>query len=134
MEPLSVICIVLGIAIIVSRGPLILAPDATLDAYRGLIASNTRVRVIGLFLLTLGGPTIALTRGGEGGAQILGLFGWLLTVGGLMLELFPSAYRRLGTSALDFTSTSIDSAIVRVLGAIAVGIGGVLVYAGLFAF
>ncbi len=128
MKELAIVSIVLGSVIILSRGPLVLAPDATLRVYRKLLATNTRVRIMGTCMLPLSVAMIVLAQGSElTAAWIISVIGWymaLMTV--FVLLIFPSAYRQLALSLLEAVSQAI-----RPLGAIGVGIGVLFIWLGL---
>ena len=86
MDSLSIICIVVGILVIVGRGPLIFAPRATLRFYdRVFLSTNARVRAVGVGFATL---AMALLFSDFGEGVLAGLrhtFGWLMTT----VALFP---------------------------------------------
>ncbi len=132
MSALGIACIVLGILVILSRGPPIFAPEATLRVYRNLIATNARLRVVGFVLAALGAALVRSGWGVDGLAtQALSVLGWLLCFAGLAALLFPGPWRRVGDSVLSSASESVDTALLRVLGVIAVAVGAAVVYLGL---
>ena len=64
MDSLSIICIVVGALVILKRGPLMFAPNATLRFYdRLFLSTNARVRAAGVVIATLAwlssSPTLA---------------------------------------------------------------------------
>lgn len=138
MEPISILCVLIGMLIMLLRAPLIFAPIATLDLFEGLITSNTKIRVLGF---VIGAPALGLIAfadgsGGVGGANALkGLLlavGWLLAGVTVVLLLAPGLYRSFAASILAAMRRSVDTAFIRALGVIGVSIGAALVYAGLF--
>ncbi len=133
MSHLALVSIALGTIVIATRGPLVFAPASTLGTYRNLIRSNARVRVWGVFGILLGLAMISAASGSEGvGAWVIWIWGYLaLAVCGLFLLPFASAYRQV---AEVFFGMLEDSDLVRLLGAVAVAIGALLVYLGLFVF
>ena len=132
MEPISVICILIGIAVIVNRGPLIFAPKATLRFYDRLISSNAGLRVICIGLLPLAVPLIALPLGDRAAAVILHLLGWLWAAVSLWLFAAPNSYARLARGVLGHFESSLDDTALRVIGLLAVAIGVTMVYFGLY--
>ena len=128
MDLLSVVCIALGALAIVSRGPLLLAPEATVRVYRRLIASGARVRVGGLVAgLLAAGILVGASRRGGSGATVASVLGWLLGALALLPLLAPASYQRI---AFDLLSV-LDPGALRALGAMGVGLGIVLIGLGL---
>jgi uncharacterized protein YjeT (DUF2065 family) len=132
VDALSVLCILLGVLIIVTRGPMIVAPRATLRFYERLLSTDARVRGIGLVIGPLAVALVAFTSGEEGAAGILRALGWLSAAATLWLLAVPSSYRRLAQGVLDFFESSVDPAIVRIIGLLAVAIGVALIYVGIY--
>ena len=131
MDALGIACIVVGVLVILARSPLIFAPEATLRVYRSLIATNARLRVVGFVLAALGAALVRSGSGVEGLAtQALFVLGWLLCFAGLAGLLFPGLWRRVIDSVLSIASESVDTALLRVLGVIAVAVGAAVVYLG----
>ena len=131
MSALAIASIAFGILIIATRAPLVFAPVATLGAYRGLLASDSRVRILGGFAIVLGLALALSARGVEGvAAGILGGLGWILVVMSALLPIaFPRFYRELAASLLD----AIEDA-APALGALGVAFGILFVYLGLAVF
>ena len=131
MDPLAIVCFVIGIVIIAFRGPLIFAPQRTLRFYESVIATDARARLLGAILAAMG---VAILVSGSGTAvfpfRVLGGFGWLLTVAGALVLLFPPTYRRIGYSVLEFTKRSVGPIVLRAIGVIAVAIGVAFIYLG----
>jgi hypothetical protein len=79
MPELAVLSIALGLLIAVARGPMVVAPRATLAAYRRVLETDVRVRMLGVGLASLGLGLIVFARGSDAGAaRFLFAFGWLL--------------------------------------------------------
>jgi hypothetical protein len=66
MNELSLVYVAVGVLVIVVRGPLIFAPAATIDFYRRLLATDARVRVMGVVVGAVGLALIAEGRGSGG--------------------------------------------------------------------
>lgn len=132
MDYLSILCILIGTLIIATRGPLILAPRAMLRVIRGLISTDARLRGIGLVLVVLAAAPLLLPIGEGAVAGGLYALGWLLAVASLWLLTAPGSYRLVAQGVLDYVDSSVDEAIVRILGIFAVAIGVGLVYVGLY--
>ena len=95
MDSLSIICIAVGILVIVSRGPLIFAPSATLRFYdRWLFSTNARFRAFGVVIATL---VMALLFSDFGGGVLAGFLhavGWVLGTVALFVLVLPNVLRR----------------------------------------
>ena len=123
----SVLMIVLGVVIIATRGPLIIAPARTLELYRNLVTG--RPRVFGGILL-LSGLAIVLSLSGETGqaARIVTYAGWLLVAVSLIPLMVPSAWCSVATLMLAIMD---EPAIARSIGVVAVVFGAGVVYYGI---
>ncbi len=128
MNTVAIICIVLGILIIVTRGPLIVAPQATVRVYRKILEKPAQVRIMGLALALLALVVVRATANEPGLlAAILNVLGWLiLVVGGLMLTLFPNVAQSIVYRVLD----ALSDTLLRGAGLVAVGLGLFLIYLG----
>lgn len=132
MEPLSILCVLIGVVIVIVRAPMVFAPRATLRLFDRLISTDTGIRGIGLAIAPLALALVVLA-GGEGvAAGILHALGWLFSGATLWLLVAPGSYRRLARSVLGYFEASAGLAIVRILGLVAVAIGGALIYVGVY--
>ncbi|MCP4007334.1 MAG: hypothetical protein GY725_24390 [bacterium] len=131
---MSAVCIVLGILIIASRAPLVFAPQATLLFYRQMVATNGRVRALGVVVAGLGLAMLISGRNSDAGAELaLFWFGvFMSAVAGGLLLILPGAYRTMAAGVLDFMGDpeSADLAVTRVAGVFGVAVGGFFVYLG----
>jgi hypothetical protein len=132
MPELAVVSIALGILIVVARGPMVVAPQATLGAYRRVLETDARVRMLGVGLASLGLGLIVFARGSDAGAaRFLFVFGWLLAAIAVLFGLIlTSFFRRIASSFVNFLDDSIDSAILRITGVIALGVATFFIYLG----
>jgi hypothetical protein len=126
----SIICLWLGAAIVLSRGPLIFAPAETLRVYERLVATDGRVRLLGVFSGALAAGVLATTGGPEGAAFWLSMLGWLWAGAAVWLLVHPSGYRRLAEGFLELGREGTDPALMRLLGLFGVAIGVWLVSVG----
>ncbi len=129
MSELSLVYVAIGILVVAVRGPLVFAPAATIDLYRRLLATDARVRVMGVAVGAVGLALIAEGRGSGIATQILFTFGWFMAAVALFFVILPAPYRRLAASVLDFAA-GISSSVSRVAGMIGVLIGAFLIYLG----
>ncbi len=132
MSELAIVCVGLGLLTIVTRGPLIFAPQRTIEVYRRVIRSEAGTRAIGALVVVLGAALVLAGRGAEPSwTGLLLILAVLMVGGGVVVLLWPSLFRRLAETMLDMFS---DSAVLRVFGVLAVGIGVGLIYLGLRVF
>ena len=133
MDSLSIMCIVLGTLTIVSRGPLIFAPSVTLRSYdRLIISTNARFRAFGVVIATLAMALLFLSFGEGALAGFLHAVGWVVAAMALLMLVVPNVSRRLLSAMFDYLENSVDDAIVRILGLLAVVVGAVLIYVGVY--
>ncbi len=133
MDSLSVICIVIGIVTIVSRGPLIFAPRATLRVYdRWITSTNARFRAFGVAIATLAMALLLLSFGEGALAGFLHIVGWVVAAMALSMLVVPNVSRRFLCAIFGYIENSVDDAIVRVLGLLAVAVGAALIYVGVY--
>lgn len=133
MNSLSVLCIILGTVIIVTRGPLIFSPSATLRAADRLILStNTRLRTWFACVAILGVALLTLPSGEGLLPKFLEALGWLTAIAGFGCSLFPDALRRFARIVFTFIENSVDDVIMRLLGVLSALAGLALVYAGIY--
>jgi hypothetical protein len=121
--------ILLGVFIIISRGPLAIWPAATREVYHRLLKTNLRVRLFGLALLPLPVVMILVNQGGpEDAAIILTGLGYLfICIVLVFLLLIPGIYRLIADAVLE----GMDTVILRGVGVIGIVIGILLIYTGL---
>jgi uncharacterized protein YjeT (DUF2065 family) len=133
MSALAIVTTVWGVLIVLTRGPLIFAPQATLGMYRKLLETDARIRVLGACVVALGVALAVSARGvDQTAAQVLFAIACLMALGAaIFLLLFPSAYREL---AYTFLAAVEDPTTLRAIGVLGVGIGAILIYLGLWSF
>ena len=124
MEPLGWATLALALLVIVSRGALLVAPEATVRLLGSLTATPARIRLFGTLFVALG-AALALTAPSAADSPPnasagLTLLGWLLLVVSLWQLVWPRGYQFL---VAGFLKTFTDTAVLRVLGAMGTGIG-----------
>jgi hypothetical protein len=62
MEPIAIVTALLAALYIVGRGPLVIAPAATVEVYRRMLSSSGRIRVFGSSLALLAVPLVVSAR------------------------------------------------------------------------
>jgi hypothetical protein len=126
------LCIVVGAFIIVVRAPMVFAPSAALRFFSWLVSTDARIRGLALVIAPLALALIVLTRAQGAVAGALHVLGWGFAAATLWLLAAPGSYRLVARGVLDFMESSIDMAIVRMLGLVAVSIGVALIYVGIY--
>jgi len=120
-------CLLLALFIIVLRGPLIFAPEATLVFYMSkILPSPTRMRVLGVAMLIVALALVATTlqRTDETLPVIIFLLGVLLAAGSLVLLGAPAFAGRLVAATLSW----FGPIMLRIVGIVSVAIALLLVY------
>jgi hypothetical protein len=134
VNKVGIISIVPGVAVVCSRGALLVAPAATLRWFEGLIRTNGRTRAFGMVILALGASIVwAGSTEHSSLATILLIAGWAFVgVSTLALVLFPTVHRTIAEAVLP-SDTDADLSGWRILGLVGVLIGGALIYFGALA-
>ena len=127
---LSVFCVSLGVLIIVTRGPMLIAPAWMTRFLHKFVETDGRIRAIALFAGPLAFASITLPLGHGAAAGVLRVFGWIWAATTVWLLVTPGSYRNLVHAFLRFFESSGELSM-RVLGLIAVGAGVWLVDYGL---
>lgn len=127
MNILPTACIVFGILIILGRGPLLIAPETTLNIIRGFISKTRNLRIIGCSTLLIGVIliTTAVKTPQVYPVTVLSL-GCLFAVVGGLLVLIPSVIQKLAVLIWSMSARQ-----ARVLGVISVLLGAYLIYLGI---
>ena len=126
MSTAGIVTMFLGAFIVCIRGPLLLAPAATLRWFGEAIKTKSRTRVLGAFVVLITVPMMwsgVLENSGLANVLfILGVFIFVVSIP--MLVLFPSAYMSIAGSFLpsDSGSNLFGWRIVGLVSAI-IGIG-----------
>lgn len=124
MSPLAVVVAFLAVGIIVVRGPLAFAPEATVDRLRRwFFSTETRMRKVGLGILVLmAAPlilTVRMTPPAHPGVFWFEALGWLAAVGGVFVIALPKPARRLVEAILGGAPTP----VLRVVGVANIAFG-----------
>jgi len=120
MSNLAFVSILFGAIIILIRGPIIFAPEASRKFFLKLLfSSNTRIRLMGIFAVALGLIMIYAAQGDDHtAALIIKYFGWFLVI--VAVFIFVNIMENM------------DALILRIIGIFSVGIGALFIYLGLF--
>ena len=134
MDSLSIICVIVGALVILTRGPLIFAPSATLRFYdRWLLSTNARFRVFGVVFATLA-MALLFSDFGEGVlAGLLHTFGCSMATVALLFLVLPNVFRRFFQTIFGYIEKSVDKRIMRIVGFLGVVFGLARIYVGVYA-
>ncbi len=132
MDPLSILCVLLGTLIIAGRAPMVFAPAAVLRFNKKLLSTDARTRGFAVVLTPLAVAVIALPLGEGAVAGFLRVVGWVWAAAALWVLASPGSFRRLVGGVLDYFESSVDEAVVRMIAAVAVAIGVALIYFGIY--
>ena len=134
MSKVGIVAIFLGVLIAFGRGPLLLAPSATLRWFKTAIETEARTRMLGMFAILIGSlmtwAGIDQGSGLESIMFIVGVFIVVVTIPALLL--FPSAYMSVASSMLPADA---DTSLFgwRIVGFVNIVIGVALIRAGMVA-
>ncbi len=131
MDAASLFCIGLGILIIASRAPLIVAPRAVLGWFqRTAFETNTRARIFAVVMAAMAAGLILLDFGAGVIPSLFEGWGWLTAAVTLWALLFPGLFRRFYNGAMDFFEHSVDDALLRGMGVLGLLFGLWMIYFG----
>jgi hypothetical protein len=132
VDHLALVSVVAGAVMIVARGPMIVAPSVTVNAYRWLLGSHARIRAMGVFIAPLGLAMVLSSQGADqGAAWFISILGWLFLLATVFLLIFASFYQKLALGVMDAVD---DPVVLRFLGAIGGLFGAFLIYLGIGVF
>ena len=124
MSPLAVVVAYLAVVIIVVRGPLAFAPEATADRFRRwFFSTEARLRLVGIGMLVLMAAPLILTARMTPPAHPdvvwFEALGWLATVAGALVIALPKPICRLAEAIL----VGVPTPVLRVLGVANIAFG-----------
>jgi len=133
MSTVGIVTIALGVLIVVGRGWLLVAPEATLGWFKETIASNARLRMFGAFLMASGAAMVWASASEDSGlGTFLTIFGWgILVISAPLLVLFPGVYRAIANPFMP--SDTSGYFLWRFAGLAGAAIGVLIIYFGVLA-
>ena len=132
MDPLSTLCVLIGALIIAGRGPMIFAPVATLRFANTLLSTDARIRGSAVVPTALAVAILALPLGAGEVAGILRFLGWAWAATALWMLASPDSFRYLVGGVTGYFESSVDGAVLRMIGVVSVALGVALIYFGLY--
>lgn len=134
MNAVGIVSIVLGVLILFSRGPSLVAPARFLAWFRNLVSTNRGLRRLGAPILVLGLTMIWAGASEESGlANVLVIVGFAFVgTSMVLLLLFPSAYRAMIESLIPEDTSGVLN-FIRLKGLVGTIIGVFFVYYGALA-
>ena len=133
MSAVGIVTIALGVLGVCEGGGLLVAPEAYFGWLKETIASNARIRMLGAFVMALGGAVVWASTSED---SVLGIFltiyGWVcLAFSGPLIVLFPGVYRAI-TNPFMPSDTS-NFFLWRCAGLASVPVGVFIIYFGVLA-
>ena len=132
MNTLSNLFVGLGVLVIVGRGPLAFDPSRTFRAYRSFFMTNARVRAWGVVVALLAAALLLLPLGEGMLSDIFYVFGWIIAALALVTLFVPKILKGFALQIIDNLEHSIPTALVRVLGLLAIAVGLAFIYIGIY--
>ena len=133
MNLVGVVSISVGIVVVCARGPLLVAPTATVHWFRGKIASKGRVRVLAAIALSLGAVLVWAGASEDSVlATILTAFGLVSIAVSVLGVVFSGAYLNFVNTIVRSDSRASRTAW-RFRGLAGVLVGLLLIYYGVHA-
>jgi hypothetical protein len=129
MSTTALIIVLLGLSIMISRAPLIVAPTKTRDTYLKLFDTDGKMRVMGLIMGAVSALIIWAVWGLGDIASLAVTYvaGFVLFLSLVAMIPFPAFSSRLAINVW----MAFPPMAMRFMGALAVGVGGLLVWYGL---
>lgn len=124
MEPIAIITVILAALYIVGRGPLLVAPAATVDVYRRMFSTTGGTRVFGSLLVLLAVPLVVTAR--QARAEhgditiLLEVMGWLSAAVAVVVIAAPGT---LGRLVMAFWDAVPSDPVRRAIGAVNLAFG-----------
>jgi len=129
MSTTALIIVILGVSIVLSRAPLIVAPEAVRGTYLKLFDTDGKMRLMGIIMGAVSALIIWAVWGlrDTGSLALTYIAGFVLILSLAAMIPFPAWARRLATNVW----SAFSPGVLRLLGAFAVAVGGLIIWYGL---
>ena len=118
MDANSILCVIVGLLVIVFRGPMIFVPGRAIEFYDRMVSTDERLRIVALVVSPLAVALLLLPDDHSPSSFWLVLLGGVLALAVVWLLVAPSTYRALAGSVIDAFRGA--EAAVRIIGVVAV--------------
>lgn len=132
MTRASVLLISFGVLTILTRIPLVFAPRRTIHFWMAIFSIDRSIRILGGVLGMLSLLLLMTDFGGDDAAQWPMWVLWGLLSVGLCLAVFWGFFRQYAQKKLQWADTKMSDGALRGVGVLAVSVGALLVYLGLY--
>jgi uncharacterized protein YjeT (DUF2065 family) len=125
MQPIAIVAAFVAALFILGRGPLVVAPAATVAFYRRALSTPGRLRILGVLQLVLiAAPLVITARQAPLEQHDITIWfegmGWFTAAAMIWVIAFPGLWQRLMFSFWDAAS---DPDLLRTIGVLNVAIG-----------
>lgn len=129
MSTTALIIVILGASIVLSRAPLIIAPEAVRGTYLKLFDTDGKMRLMGVIMGAVSTLILWVLWGlGDTAAMAVKyVAGLVLVLSVAAMIPFPAWARRLATNVW----SAFSPGVLRLLGVLAVAVGGLIIWYGL---
>ena len=132
MSRASVLLIGFGVLVIMTRSTLVFAPRRTIHFWMANFSIDRSIRILGGVLGMLSLLLLMTDFGGDDAAQWPMWVLWGLLSVGLCLAVFSGFFRQYAQKKLQWADTKLSDGALRGVGVLAVSVGALLVYLGLY--
>jgi uncharacterized protein YjeT (DUF2065 family) len=117
---------------ILTRIPFVFAPRRTIHFWMAIFSIDRSIRILGGVLGMLSLLLLMTDFGGDDAAQWPMWVLWGLLSIGLCLAVFSTFFRQYAQKKLQWADTKMSDGALRGVGVLAVSVGALLVYLGLY--
>ena len=132
MSHASVLLIGFGVLAILTRSTLVFAPRRTIHFWMAIFSIDRSIRILGGVLGMLSLLLLMNNFGGDDAAQWPLWVLWGLLSVGLCVAGFPTFFRQRAQKKFQWADTKMSDGVLRGFGVLAVSVGALLVYLGLY--
>jgi len=122
----------MGVLVILTRSPLLLAPRRTIHAYMAMVSTDSRIRTMGVIMGVAALSLLMSGFGDSGTARWPTWTLWTVLSVGLSMTVFSAFWRTYVQARFRWFDEKLSDGMLRWAGVLAVSIGAFLVYLGLY--